>query len=272
VPINLSAIISNTGGVSTGTGFNNIFQVSTLPGGGGEITTSSSVSAPAISVGGNTSISKSYTFSPGTRYVRVCADKSSATNPGTITESNEDNNCGAWTAVTASVVPPISTDGVCGTKSAVYPIGVSSYPDPSTYCLSGTPTSEPAFPAAGSSVSWYCTSADGGASSGECRATSLGTEFNVEVEAITKNGGSIKSLDEFGHEDGYINCGNICSHQYLEGSDVTLKAIPTSSYWKFSHWEGACSGVTSICILNNVITVQKATAIFTQRIFEYVEF
>jgi hypothetical protein len=268
VPINLSAIISNTGSVSTGTGFSNIFQVSTLPGGGGEITTSSSVSAPAIPAGGNTSISKSYTFSAGTKYVRACADKSSALDSGTITESNEDNNCGAWTAVTASVVPPISTDGVCGTKSAVYPIGVSSYPNPSTYCLSGTPTSEPAFPAAGSSVSWYCTSSDSGASSGECGATSLSKTANVKVEAVTRNGGSVIS------EDGHINCGNVCSYQYEEGSDVVLKATPSSSYWKFSHWSGSCSGAINICFLENVVSTTEytATAVFVPRAFQYIEF
>ncbi len=37
--------------------------------------------------------------------MRLCADKNSAGGTGTITESNEGNNCGAWTAITVSSGP-----------------------------------------------------------------------------------------------------------------------------------------------------------------------
>ncbi|MEO6536862.1 MAG: hypothetical protein ABIT47_04155, partial [Candidatus Paceibacterota bacterium] len=51
-----------------------------------------------------------YTFStPGTYYYRLCADLNSSW-VGSVTESNEGNNCGAWSSITvAAVVPPTPT-------------------------------------------------------------------------------------------------------------------------------------------------------------------
>jgi len=61
----------------------------------------------------------------GTYYMRVCADKSSAANPGIIAESDENNNCGGWSAISvAAPAAPITnvscsvtpTTGVVGTQ------------------------------------------------------------------------------------------------------------------------------------------------------------
>ena len=47
--------------------------------------------------------SVSHTFSTGgIWYVRSCADKTNSASSGAITESNESDNCGAWTAITVS--------------------------------------------------------------------------------------------------------------------------------------------------------------------------
>ena len=100
-----SATITNIGNAPTGSGFTNLFQKATDASGTGatDIGTSASV---ALIAGGTASASLSYSFpSVGTFYLRVCADKSSAGSVGTITESNENNNCGEWTAITIASSP-----------------------------------------------------------------------------------------------------------------------------------------------------------------------
>jgi hypothetical protein len=143
VPTNLSATISNTGSVSTGGttvgggGFSNIFQISDYSNGANP-TTSTPISSPVLFSGGNTLISKSYTFSPGTKYVRVCADKSSALDTGAITESNEDNNCGTWTAVFATC--PTNTTWSSTSNSCVAGgcnNGATNYPVCDNICANG---------------------------------------------------------------------------------------------------------------------------------------
>jgi len=61
--------------------------------------------------------------------------------------------------------------------------------------------------------------------------------------------------------DGYINCGAVCSSNYVTGSIVTLTATPAQG-WKFSGWSGPCSG-TGSC---NVTMTQAVSvgATFTQ--------
>ncbi len=111
----LSATVSNIGTASTGSNFSNFsnffnfFQVATAAGGVGTITDLAATTMTALAVGvSNTATSPSYTSpSAGTTYsVRACADKSSSGNAGTITESNEGNNCGNWTNITVSILVP----------------------------------------------------------------------------------------------------------------------------------------------------------------------
>ncbi len=67
------------------------------------------VVTPKIDAGQTRLITTSYNFNiPGKYYVRVCADKSSINSTGVIVETNEDNNCGPWTAInsTTSLPPP----------------------------------------------------------------------------------------------------------------------------------------------------------------------
>ncbi len=67
------------------------------------------VATPKIDAGDTRIITTTYNFNtPGMYYVRACADKSSIGNRGVIEETNEDNNCGPWTAInsTSSLPPP----------------------------------------------------------------------------------------------------------------------------------------------------------------------
>ena len=54
-------------------------------------------------------VSYSFAFAK-TYYIRACADKSGPTDMGTITELNEDNNCGSWTALTVTNSLPTGGD------------------------------------------------------------------------------------------------------------------------------------------------------------------
>jgi len=106
--LTFTTIISNIGTGSTGASFNNLFQVATAAGGGGTVSVLSVNSRAALAAGVSGPVtSSSYTFpSSGTYSVRTCADNN-ASWVDTITESNEGNNCGAWTNVTvgAAAIP-----------------------------------------------------------------------------------------------------------------------------------------------------------------------
>lgn len=104
-----SATISNIGTGTTGAGFTNLFQRANDVLGNGATDIGTSAQSTALSGGATATASFSYTFATaGTFYMRVCADKSSAGDAGTITEpqpfpNGEFNNCGEWTAVTVAL-------------------------------------------------------------------------------------------------------------------------------------------------------------------------
>src|SRR3989338_10209483 len=90
-----SASISNTGNASAGAS-TALLQTATNSS-GSDATDRGTASVGAVSAGGSATVSLSYTFATaGTYYLRACADKSSAGSSGTVSESNENNNCGAW--------------------------------------------------------------------------------------------------------------------------------------------------------------------------------
>lgn len=107
VGVTLSATVTNNGTDSTSSSFSNFFQVATAENGGGTITNLAASSMSTLAAGASSATTKPYSFSPPATYsVRACADKSSATDGGTITESNENNNCGPWTNVVVENRPP----------------------------------------------------------------------------------------------------------------------------------------------------------------------
>lgn len=138
-----SATVTNTGNPATGGGFTNLFQRATSAG-GANTTDIGTDTSPNVSANGSDVTTFSYTFpSVGTWYLRACADKSSASNPGGVNESNENNNCGAWTAITVSnpslsascnVSPSSGYVGDSLTWTVTPSGGVGSY----TYVWSGT--------------------------------------------------------------------------------------------------------------------------------------
>lgn len=109
-PQTFSSTITNIGTSTTGGSFVNLFQTSTSPSGSNptDYAVTPSMSQLSSTSGSNTAVTqKSITFNTlGVHYVRACADKPSAASvDGAIDESNENNNCSAWTAVNVAGGP-----------------------------------------------------------------------------------------------------------------------------------------------------------------------
>jgi hypothetical protein len=135
-----TSTITNNGTASTGASFYNLFQVASSSAGGGTITDIiPATSTTSLAAGANRAVtSPSYTFTTtGTKSVRACADKNSAAGTGTITESNEANNCSSWKNVTVTATPvPVVTltaNPTSGTVNVVNPT--------LTWSATNTPTS-----------------------------------------------------------------------------------------------------------------------------------
>lgn len=129
-----TSIITNQGDASTcasgcSTNFSNFFQTSTSATGTAGTVTDWPASQMGILAAGAMGVATSpeIILTTGTKYVRACADKTSSAGGGIVTESNENNNCGAWTAVSVGAVGPSGTisatdctislnASTCGTK------------------------------------------------------------------------------------------------------------------------------------------------------------
>ena len=113
VSTTFSATIYNNGDTSTGASFSNFIQVADGPGGTGTVIDLAATSMADLASGGSDITAQSYTFTAtGTYSMRACADKTNRLSVGTVTESNEGNNCGLWQDI-AVAWPPIT-----GTLSA----------------------------------------------------------------------------------------------------------------------------------------------------------
>jgi hypothetical protein len=122
-PITITATVTNQGNASTGAGFTNLLQKANDSSGTGS-SDIATASMGTLAAGAFSSGSFSYTFPAGdagtTKYLRVCADKSSAGNGGTISETDETNNCGPWTPIsvtngnTHTLVRSYSSSGLYG--------------------------------------------------------------------------------------------------------------------------------------------------------------
>ncbi len=114
----LSSLVTNIGNASTGSGFGVVFQLASSSLGANAVTIANPATT-ALAGGSSRTVSSSYTFpTAGTYYVRACADMGStglsfggstyAISGGVINESNENNNCGAYTAITVTTTSKTS--------------------------------------------------------------------------------------------------------------------------------------------------------------------
>jgi len=107
-----SATISNIGEVATGSGFKAILQINNPRNGRQPISTSEPINITTLGPNETYTVSSSRDFSTGSYSMRVCADKDSASDTGTIDESNENNNCGGWTTITVGGDIGTCSDGI----------------------------------------------------------------------------------------------------------------------------------------------------------------
>ena len=105
-PIEFTTNIHNSGTVATGVGFDDSWNISTTADISNKITTLTTNYPISLPAGGQTYVvpgttSPAYTFaSAGTYYVQACADSGNV-----IAETNENNNCSTWTAISVSASP-----------------------------------------------------------------------------------------------------------------------------------------------------------------------
>ncbi len=98
VPSEISATVQNTGAASVASGNSIIFQRSSSAYGTSPVTISTQTTGSTLAAGSGTeNVYASYTFPTGITYVRACADSTGAVN-----ESNESDNCSAWTGITGT--------------------------------------------------------------------------------------------------------------------------------------------------------------------------
>lgn len=117
--VTLSSTIQNQGATATGGSFTNLFQIDNDSNHNSIVTTRTD-SSPNLTPSGTDTSQVSYTFGTvGDWYVRACADNDAAW-AGSVTESNEGNNCGEWTtvAVTDPTTPDPSSASVSCTVSS----------------------------------------------------------------------------------------------------------------------------------------------------------
>ena len=170
---NVVGAISNIGQANVSSSFQNILQIDTNNNGSVNTTMQLTLSPLNIGVSANLTFAGSSlsNLPAGTHAVRLCADLNTS-GVGSVTESNDDNNCGGWVSF---VINTSMVNGVCGTANHNYPAGTISY-STDTYCSSGNPSATPAFPPPGGNVYWGCNGINGGTStpSSACMASVSG--------------------------------------------------------------------------------------------------
>ncbi len=129
-----SSTITNSGTVAVGQSTQNAFQIDNNSDHTAVTATIAGTASANLAAGASSVASASYTFSAeGTYYVRACAD-SNTSLVGSVVESNEADNCGAWRTVT--VTSSVSgTELSCAVSSSAIAVGgtVTWSANPSTY-------------------------------------------------------------------------------------------------------------------------------------------
>ncbi|MFA5936952.1 MAG: CARDB domain-containing protein [Candidatus Paceibacterota bacterium] len=254
-----SATITNSGNASTENDFSYFFQKASGKEGGGTITDLTPGSTVKLSSGANVTVtSPSVTFTPvGTYSMRLCADKSSRSNAGVITESNEDNNCGDWTDI---VVSASVENGSCSSPSIHYSCnkgtstnnvdGATSWTWDCVSLNSGTTAHCSQTKASGTITATSCTIAENAST---CPSTVTWTVSNLIVgaqTAVTRNNPANTSIFSDASYNGTenlsgtttsnINYGESTFYLYHNGAELAHSIVGTSDFVTAS-----CTGGTA---------------------------
>lgn len=295
----LSAPISNNGTASTGSGFTDLFQRANDSSGTGAIDIGTFASA-ALGAGGSNTATLSYTFSSaGTYYVRACADKASGGSPGTIAESDNNDNCGGWTQIRVDPASPPPPPPGGGSPTVTISASPLSGPSPLTTTITWIVNNATSCTGSnGSGTSWPGAKAfSNGTHTQSVSGISVQTVFtitcfnggNSSFDSVTVTpvlgggggGGGPHTVTVTTNWCGTvtsvpagINCGSSCQVNMPGGTSVQLTANPLAQCI-FAGWSGpavgTCSGNASPCnfTVNGPTTIE---ARFILRPFNYEEF
>ena len=118
IPTTFSTTITNQGTATTGASFPYLLQKRENES-DDYVYDLATTTTTALAASTSRSVSLTYTFDSIDNYeLRICADKSSSSSSGSITESNETNNCGSWTSINI-VAPNLTVSTVTPTTATV---------------------------------------------------------------------------------------------------------------------------------------------------------
>ena len=148
-----------------------------------------------------------------------------------------------------------STDGVCGTKSGVFPVGTLNYPTDSHYCTAGgDATSTPSFSKTGT-VSWTCPGKDGGTNA-SCYACIVGNCATPTSGVCNTKRATTFLSTTTSWPDGLSNGSNLCTSGSPKPSTVSFPGIGNTSRWSCLGTGGgaspACAALRSAAPVNAV--------------------
>lgn len=219
--VTLSSTVANSGSALAGA-FPNIFQIEN-----GAIITANTVSS--LATGASASLSASYTFtSAGTYRVRACVDNNSSW-AGSVTESNEGNNCGEYTTITVNACSGVGCTGYTGTLSCVVNNGSP---------LVGQTVTYTATPGAGATGPYIWTASDG--------VTGLGTSATASRTfpspgTYTMNVSSATGANASCSPQVSVGCGVAAASISASPTRVTKGSTATLTVPSLSGVDGTCT-------------------------------
>ena len=220
--VTLSSSVVNGGSRATGTSFPNIFQIEN-----GAIISANTVSS--LPPGNSSVLSASYTFaSAGTYRVRACVDNNSSWI-GSITESNEGNNCGEYTSIT---VPACSGPGCTG-----YP-GTLSCSVNNSNPLVGQTVTYTATPGAGATGPYVWTASDGvtGLGTGATASRSFPNPGDYTMNVSSATGASASCTPRVS-----VGCGVAAASISASPTRVNRGSTTTLTIPSLSGVDGTCT-------------------------------
>jgi hypothetical protein len=265
-PLSFTSTIYNISGNAVTDSFFNFFQVATDPNNDATISDLAATSMSGVDTFEIKSVtSPIYNFtSVGTFYIRACADKSSALDPGLITESNENNNCGPWTIVDVGPVAAtanIKADGSDGPKNITSGdlVDITWTSFGATSCFVTPPNWTGTSASAGthllnifSTVTYriYCDPPAGG-SEDDLVVVNVASRHDL---TLIKSGLGTVTSTSVPNQVKQINCGPNCTTQTISFSSDTavslhVAVVPPGRI--FTGWRGDCSGKGSCDVLIN---------------------
>jgi uncharacterized repeat protein (TIGR02543 family) len=192
---------------------------------------------------------------PGYQFTKWGGSCSGTTNPLTVTMSAA-KSCTATIVPTYALTINPSTNGKVTTSDGKVDCGsscTSTYPSGQAVTLKTTANSGYQFTQWGGDCSGTTSSITVTMTAAKTCTATFTTIYPLTITSHTN--GTVTT------PDGYLNCGSLCSKQYIGGQSVTLQAIANTGKL-FTQWGGDCSGATNPLTVT-MDAAKTCTATFT---------